>query len=236
MRLILAVCIFCATAAAQESKFVRIPPGEFGSTRFDSPFLIGKTEVTFRQFSAFVKATGYTTVAERAKSARTWKSPGFRLSADQPVVYVAGRDAIAYCEWIGGRLPTDVEWEYAARAGSDTRHYWGENIDARCLWYRANSDGRPHAVATKLPNSWGLFDIEGNVWEWTIAEPIDGKITLNRRGGSWVDCEDIESEPGRQPSPLIGLSIYFKISLDADHRYDDIGFRCVGGASSVSKP
>ena len=236
MRLIIAAFLFCATAAAQEPNFVKIPPGRFGNARFDSPFWMGKTEVTFRQFSAFVKATGYVTVAERAKSARTWKTPGFKVSAGQPVVYVAGRDAKAYCEWIGGRLPTDAEWEYAARAGSEGRHFWGDTVDGGYLWYRANSDGRPHAVGTKLPNRWGLYDTEGNVWEWTTAETVDGKMMLNRRGGSWVDCEDIESEPGRQPSPLIGLSTYFKISLDADHRYDDIGFRCVGGSSSVSKP
>ena len=236
MRLILALCLFHATAAAQAPDFVRIPPGSFGNTRFDSPFRMGRTEVTFRQFSAFVKATGYVTAAERAKSSRNWKSPGFKLSASQPVVYVTGRDAMAYCAWIGGRLPTDAEWEYAARAGSATRHFWGETADGRYLWYRANSDGRPHAVGTKLPNLWGLYDVEGNVWEWTTADPLDGNVMLNRRGGSWVDCEDIEAEPGRQSSPLIGISVNFKISLDADHRYDDIGFRCVGGSSSVSKP
>ena len=48
----------------------------------------------------------------------------------------------------------------------------------------------------------------------------------NRRGGSWIDCEDIESAPGRAPSPLIGLSNYYKIPVRLDHRYDDIGFRC----------
>jgi formylglycine-generating enzyme required for sulfatase activity len=227
MRLIAAVCIFCATAAAQVPDFVGIPPGTLGSTRFDSPFWMGKTEVTVRQFSAFVKATGYRTVAERAEAARTWRAPGFKLSDNQPVVYVTGRDAIAYCEWIGARLPTDAEWEYAARAGSTTRHYWGESTDGRYLWYRVNSDGHPHAVGSRLPNKWGLFDMEGNVWEWTIARPEAGKVILNRRGGSWVDCEDIESAPGGQPSPLIGISVTAISSLDTEHRYDDIGFRCV---------
>ncbi len=236
MRLIVAVCLLCADAIARDPEFVQIPPGSFGGIRFDAPFAMGRTEVTVRQFSEFVKATGYSTAAESAGSSRTWKSPGFKLSSDQPVVYVTGRDAIAYCQWIGARLPTDAEWEYAARAGASSRHYWGEAMDGRYLWYRTNSGGRPHAVGKKLPNRWGLYDVEGNVWEWTIAEPVDGKPWLNRRGGSWVDCEDIQGLPWQESGPLLGLSVTFTISLDYDHRYDDIGFRCVCADQSCTSP
>jgi formylglycine-generating enzyme required for sulfatase activity len=227
VRIGLAIFLACCAAVAQKPVFVRIPPGSSGDIGFDRPFWMGKTEVTVRQFAAFVKAAGFRTTAERLNAARTWKAPGYRVTQDQPVVYVTVKDAAAYCEWAGGRLPTDAEWEYAARAGATTRHYWGDALDGRYLWYRANSDGRPHSAGTKLPNRWGLYDVEGNVWEWAISEPIGGEPTANRRGGSWIDCEDIEVDPDARRSPLIGLSQFFKIAVSYDHRYDDIGFRCV---------
>jgi formylglycine-generating enzyme required for sulfatase activity len=227
MRQWLAGCLLLTAAFAQRPEFVRIPPGAFKDTRFERPFWMGKTEVSAGQFGAFAKATGYRTVAERSKSARTWRTPGFKVSANQPVVYVTIQDALACCAWMGARLPSDAEWEYAARAGVTTRHYWGEAIDGRYLWYRANSNGRPHAVGTKRPNAWGLYDVEGNVWEWAISEWVRGEPLGNRRGGSWIACEDIESSPGRETSPLIGLSRSYQVAVKySDLRYDDIGFRC----------
>jgi formylglycine-generating enzyme required for sulfatase activity len=209
-------------ALAQQPKFVLIPAGPAQQ----SPFSMARTETTVEQFTAFVRATGYRTDAEQAAAPRTWHAPGFPLKAKQPVVYVTPADAMAYCQFIGARLPSDAEWEYAARAGATTRHYWGGSIDGRYLWYRANSDGARHPVARKQPNAFGLYDIEGNVWEWALSPPDKGDPLANRRGGSWIDCEDIEGGPGRGPGPLIGLSTSFKISVEYGLRYDDIGFRC----------
>jgi formylglycine-generating enzyme required for sulfatase activity len=206
---------------AQTPRFLRIPPAPG-----ERPFWMAETETTVEQFAAFAKATGYRTEAEKAAAPRTWRAPGFRVQRKQPVVYVTPADAIAYCEWAGARLPDDAEWEYAARAGSATRHYWGNSIDGRYLWYRANSDDRPHPVARKRPNAWGLYDVEGNVWEWALSSPVNGDPMANRRGGSWIDCEEIDGGPGKKPGQLIGLSISFKIPIRLSHRYDDIGFRC----------
>jgi formylglycine-generating enzyme required for sulfatase activity len=219
VRLLLPIVFLVSRCAAQQPTFVVIPVGPV------PPFSMVRTEVTFGQFTAFVKATGYRTTAERASAARTWRAPGFKTERDQPVVYVTVDDATAYCESIGARLPTDAEWEYAARAGATTLHYWGDTIDGRYLWYRANSDGRPQPVARKLPNAWGLFDVEGNVWEWALSADR-GEPLANRRGGSWVDCAVIDGGPGRRTGPLIGLSKYYKIPIKFQHRYDDIGFRC----------
>jgi formylglycine-generating enzyme required for sulfatase activity len=218
MRLAFTTVVLLATAAAQPGDWVRIP--------FEPPFLIEKTEVTVGQFASFVRATGYRTVAENENASRNWKAPGYKVSGRQPVVYVTVKDAAAYCEWRGGHLPKDAEWEFAARAGTTTKHYWGESIDGRYLWYRANSAGNPHAVGKKLPNAFGLHDVEGNVWEWTLAAPAKGEPLANRRGGSWIDCDEIDGGPGGTGSPLIGIGIYFKIPVASTHRYDDIGFRC----------
>ncbi len=216
-----------AAAAPVQPGFVLIPAGSFAETVFARPFWMHETEVTVDAFAAFAMATGYRTAAETADASRTWRQPGFRVRSRQPVVYVTFRDAEAYCRWIGARLPTDAEWEYAARAGATGRHYWGEEIDDRYLWYRANSGDRPHDVGGKRPNRWGLYDVEGNVWEWSVSQDPGGRTVANRRGGSWVDCEDIDGGPGHAPSPLIALATQFKVEVEVEHRYDDIGFRCV---------
>ncbi len=221
-KLCAALCVLSCTLLAEPPKFVPIPAGP----AHEHAFSMAATETTVAQFAEFVRATGYRTAAEKATAPRTWRAPGYPVKSKQPVVYVTPTDAMNYCEFIGARLPTDAEWEHAARAGAATRHYWGETIDGRYLWYRANSKDTPHAVARKLPNAFGLYDVEGNVWEWALSPPEKGEPMANRRGGSWIDCEEIEGGPGRGPGPLIGLSTSFKITVKYGLSYDDIGFRC----------
>ena len=88
--------------------------------------------------------------------------------ADNPVEFVDWANAKVFCEAIGGRLPTEAEWEYAARGGTETRYYCGD--DSKCLssvaWYGA-FQGPKHPVKQKEPNAYGLYDMLGNVWEWT---------------------------------------------------------------------
>ena len=216
-----------ALSFAQQPEFVPIPAASDGSPK---AFSITKTEVTVEQFQSFVAATGYVTKAELDKSSRNWRSPGYPVQPKLPVTYVTVLDAVAFCSWLGARLPTDSEWEHAARAGTTTRHFWGDAIDPTFLWYRTNSNDSPQPVATRKPNPYGLYDIEGNVWEWTAPAGADMQTANgNRRGGSWIDCENIEVAPGKEgkdSAPLIGIGTSFAVPIRLNHRYDDIGFRC----------
>jgi formylglycine-generating enzyme required for sulfatase activity len=148
---------------------------------------------------------------------------------NRPVVYVSWYGSVAYCNWLsnqkgytqcygpinnrgndpsvwrtlnGYRLPTEAEWEYACRAGSTTTYYWGATIDGNYCWYGSNSEGNHHNVGLKTANSWGLYDMSGNVWEWCSdwylsnyystspgtnpTGPTSGSARIFR-GGSWLD-------------------------------------------------
>lgn len=200
-------------------------------------FWMDETELTNRQFEAFVNATGYVTVAEKApdrnevasqaginpadipaenlvpgaicfnskfdpKTLRkdhplwpyqvwtyikgaSWRHPegpdsSIDARMDHPVVHVAWDDAIAYCRWAGKRLPTEAEWEYAARGGlKDGEYPWGNDLQPAGKWAgniwqgefplenRADDGFRESSpVKTFPPNAYGLYDLSGNVWEW----------------------------------------------------------------------
>lgn len=152
------------------------------------PYYFGATEVTYQQFSEFVAATGHLTDAERTagwgredkgwvrRPGYSWKSMGQRVSqSDQPVINVSWNDAVAFCAWLTKhdslghyRLPTEAEWEFACRAGSTTRYYFGDDPEqlGKHAWVKASSDGRYRRVGRKSANPFGLFDLYGNRQEW----------------------------------------------------------------------
>ena len=182
-------------------------------------YSIGKHEVTVGEFREFVNDSGYQTEAEQGdgcyyytgskweqRKDKNWKTPGFNQGEKNPVACVSWNDANKYIEWkskkSGGnfRLPTEVEWEYAARSGGREEKYSGGNDLASVGWYTDNSGSKTHPVGQKQANGLGIYDMTGNVWEWVNdwfdkayyqkssennpEGPSSGKSHV-LRGGSW---------------------------------------------------
>lgn len=124
---------------------------------------------------------------------------------DLPVEHISWEEARSYCHKRQARLPTEAEWEYAARAGSDQENFWGDGVNGDYAWFDRNSGRRPHPVGTRKPNPWGLYDMMGSVWEWVYdwldlnyykyspvknpRGPEDRRSNHVIRGGSWLDDE-----------------------------------------------
>lgn len=189
-----------------------------------SDFEISANEITVGQFRKFIKETGYKTEAEvegwswffddewKKKTGLTWEinSQGNKAGDYEPVVYVSWNDCQRFMQWMsdkyGGkfRLPTEAEWEYAAKGGihrSEWSYSGGEDfIDV--AWCKSNSDGTAHQVGQQQANALNLYDMSGNVWEWcddwyneryyersTFSNPKGPLIGEYRviRGGSWIN-------------------------------------------------
>ena len=118
-------------------------------------FEMSRTEVTVAQYRKFCSYTGRAMPPE----------PAYGWAENNPITNVSWEEAVAYCNWVKGRLPTEAEWEYAAQAGSTAQYSGGDLID-RVAVYNNNSGGKPAAVGRKLANSFGLVDMTGNVSEW----------------------------------------------------------------------
>jgi serine/threonine-protein kinase len=193
-------------------------------------FWMDQNEVTNRQFEDFVKATGYQTEAEGQGDAHHWRYYYTAGKADHPVVGVSWHDADAYCAWLGKRLPTEAEWEKAAR-GADGRLWpWGGSWDAGRLNSIESGINGTEAVGARggeLGRSpYGLSDMAGNVWEWTADwwgwyekphRPPEDNQGWGRviRGGSW-------RKQGHETRTA------FRGRADPGGYSDDIGFRCAG--------
>jgi formylglycine-generating enzyme required for sulfatase activity len=138
------------------------------------PFSIGMHEVTVGQFRQFAEAAKYQTQPEKDNATPTWRKPPFEQADDHPVVCVSWVDAAAFCAWLSNKegkryaLPTEAQWEYCCRAGSQTKYSFGDD-DAdlpRYAWYSRNAGKKTHPVGQLQPNAWGLYDMHGNVREW----------------------------------------------------------------------
>jgi formylglycine-generating enzyme required for sulfatase activity len=194
-------------------------------------FYIDVYEVTNAMYKKFMDETGHSAPGY-------WNDARFN-QPNQPVVGVTWYDAAAYCQWAGKRLPTEAEWEKAARGGLVGKRYpWGDSIDNSKANYN-NKVGQTTPVGAYPPNGYGLYDMAGNVWEWCLdkykpgfyakspkknpaAGQIGGLVKNFRRiktsrvlrGGSWYNYPSLMRVANR--------SMFYP-----DGGYNNNGFRCV---------
>lgn len=204
---------------------------DFKLKQIPTAFYLARTEVTVAQFRQFVTAKKYQTTAEtngiggyhlqtrKQEPDANWKNNGMFQTDNDPVVEITVADALAFCDWLSEQdgakyfLPTETQWEYACRAGTTTPWVCG-NDPARLgdyAWYEENSEGTTHPVAQKLPNAFGLFDMHGNVREWTSSLGVSPDTHLIR-GGEFL-------------KPPVLLRSAMRIAFKAATPYPYHGFR-----------
>ena len=221
-------------------KMVFIPGGKFhmgdsqGSDGDDetpvhevtiSSLFVSQYPATFAEYDAFCTATGQVKPRDEGQG-----------RGQRPVINVSWQEAVAYCDWLSQqtgrtyRLLSEAEWEYACRAGSDTDYCFGNAVEqlADYAWYGQNAGNKTRPVGEKQANVWGLYDMHGNVWEWTQdwygkkyysqspdTNPAGAAAGKSRvlRGGSWFDdARNVRSACRGHDEP--------------DGRLNNIGFRC----------
>ena len=247
--------------SASYADMVLIPAGEFGMvssagdsgeklvyTMYIDAFYMDKYEVTNAQYKMFVDENpewqkgNISSKYHDGNYLKSWNGNNYPSGKDNhPVVNVSWYGAMAYAKWIGKRLPTQAEWEKAARGGLvDQKYPWGNSIDSSKANYSRNV-GDTTPVGSYPPNGYNLYDITGNVWEWCLDEhdrdsyltpprhnPVAGDSSITDmigefldldswrmlRGGSWIMfARDVEVSDGKHAPP--------------DFSDDDFGFRCV---------
>ncbi|MDH3509749.1 MAG: SUMF1/EgtB/PvdO family nonheme iron enzyme [Gammaproteobacteria bacterium] len=210
----------------------------------DSPFAIGKYEVTVEQFAAFVAATDHDTsggcmefspeATFKISEDFDWDKPGFEQAGNAPVGCVSFFDAQAYAAWLSDltgeiyRLPSEAEWEYAARAGSTGPYHWGSDRMKVCSYANVRSPGA-HTISKRqlesdrndgfpcddgmplsspagsfAPNDFGLHDMQGNAWEWVADCNHKDYEGAPADGGIWVD--ELDEKGGCQFGVIRGGS------------------------------
>jgi sulfatase modifying factor 1 len=243
-----AIALLCASAFAADAvdDMVTIPAGEFtmGRTKLTSDdkttmrpqillddlpahkvtissFRLDKYEVTNRKYAEFVRATKH-------RLPYHWTNGKYADGSDEiPVYNVSWDDAKSYCEWAGRRLPTEAQWERAARGGKEMMDYpWGDKAETKQA--RFNVQSGPGPVGKSPANEFGLYDMAGNIAEWTAdwfdreyyqrnessdpKGPAAGEYKVIR-GGAWSD-------------PPKRITVFFRNWVRPNQRTPNIGIRC----------
>ena len=209
-----------------------------------SRFAIGRFAVTVGEFAEFVRRTNHemprtmTTYENRKNEERVrgWKSPGFAFNQTDmhPVVGVRWKDAVAYTNWLSNligqtyRLPSEAEWEYSARAGTQTAYWFGDEISHDYVNCDEDLSIGTVPVGRYEPNHWGLYQVHGNVWEWCDNRYMDvvplnvpprqyeDMLAQSMRGGSWRSEGRHCRSANRSRFSSHSNSIGFRVVRDVD--------------------
>lgn len=214
----------------EDERYRRSDEGPVHRVQISKPFYLGKYEVTVGQYRRFVDDSTYGTLTYQ------WRNAYPDQTDDHPVVRVSWDDAKAFCDWLAKkeakeyRLPTEAQWEYACRAGTQTPWSFGEDetVLGEYAWFIGNSGGQTHAVGQKKPNAWGLYDMHGNVYEWCadwfddeyyrvppLADPpgpVSGTFRVLRGGASFIGGGCRSSERHKSPPGLITHNDGFRVA------------------------
>lgn len=218
----------------------------------NQPYAIGKFEVTVAQFREFIQSTGYVTSAEKGQGcytfgqARTWNwiertdwsQPNFQQTDNHPVVCVSWHDAVAYTHWLSEqtgqqyRLPTEAEWEYVARAGTNTSYWWGNESqkcnNANCCLGQNWIEKQTTSVGSYQANAFGVHDTSGNVWEWTASNYVE---QYNGNENKIANVKEIETMKAMRGGSWYNFPSDTRASKRGKNwpqeRYSTIGFRVV---------
>ncbi len=193
-------------SAAFKFEMVPIPGSADGSIK---PFWIARTETRWEAFDVYIyhldegedKSDGPDAVTRPSKP---YLPPDRGFGHENfAALSLSFKNAQEFCAWLSAksgryyRLPTEAEWEHACRAGATTTYFFGDDAAqlADYAWFSGNANAAPHAVATRKPNAWGLYDMLGNVQEWCVGP--DGKPLT--KGGSYRDAADAMTCAARVP-------------------------------------
>ncbi len=220
---------------------MNIPQGKFrmgGASAFVAPdesprhvvtlkaFAISQYEVTFAEYAIFAKATG-----KKAPDSKTWDKD------NHPVIQVSWNDALQYTQWLSlqtgfkYRLPSESEWEYAARAGTSTSYWWGSDKginNAQCFDCGGDlNPNKPAKIGSFKANNFGLYDILGNVFEWTHDCYHNNYINAPTDGSSWDggDCSVRVARGGAYASPASSMRASNREKFKSNQGRDHIGIR-----------